>query len=161
MTSLVPDQEPDAVDFGDVPGPVNALLQQGVVAYRRSHEEAERLFRAALAAAPGVLPVYFCLYKIHAYHGDLEAARAAAEAGLAEATRQARLPEDVDEWTAGDADDGPARFALYTLKALAFIHLKRGARSEAERELSRLQRLDAQGRVGWPVVRDLMLASGS
>lgn len=58
--------EPDAINFGDLPEPINRLLQQGVAAYRRDRSAAGRLFREALAAAPEELPTYFCLYKIHA-----------------------------------------------------------------------------------------------
>jgi len=151
------DRDTDAIDFGDIPGAVNELLQRGVVAYRSSPALAEHYFRQALSSAPDVLPVYFCLYKIHAYQGDLTGALMAATAGLAEATRQAQLDSDVHAWSAPiDASEGPLRFALYTLKALAFIHLKRGARGEASRLLEQLRRLDPGGHVGWPVVADLM-----
>ncbi|HEY0462842.1 MAG TPA: hypothetical protein VGC79_01480, partial [Polyangiaceae bacterium] len=118
---------------------------------------AEQYFQQALASAPDVLPVYFCLYKILAYQGDLTGALMAATAGLAEATRQAELGSDIQAWAGPiEASAGPLRFALYTLKALAFIHLKRGAREEASRLLDQLRRLDPQGHVGWPVVAELM-----
>ncbi len=147
----------DAIDFGEIPVATNELLQRGVVAYRSSPALAEQYFQEALASAPDVLPVYFCLYKILAYQGDLTGALMAATAGLAEATRQAELDSDVQAWAGPiEASDGPLRFALYTLKALAFIHLKRGAHEEASRLLEQLRRLDPQGRVGWPVVADLL-----
>jgi len=151
------DREAEAINFGEIPVSINELLQRGVVAYRSSPALAERYFQEALASAPDVLPVYFCLYKILAYQGDLTGALMAATAGLAEATRQAELDSDVHAWPGPiEASDGPLRFALYTLKALAFIHLKRGAREEASRLIEQLRRLDPQGRVGWPVVADLM-----
>ena len=62
MTDLLSD--PGTINFGDLPDEVNALLQQGVAAYRHDHALADRLFCQALAAAPEQLPVYFCLYKI-------------------------------------------------------------------------------------------------
>ena len=151
------DRDADTINFGEIPLSVNELLQRGVVAYRSSPALAERYFREALSSAPDVLPVYFCLYKIHAYQGDLSGALMAATAGLAEATRQAELGSDIHAWSGPiEASDGPLRFALYTLKALAFIHLKRGARDEASRLLEQLRRLDPEGHVGWPVVADLM-----
>ena len=151
------DRETDAINFGEIPLGVDELLQRGVVAYRSSPALAEQYFREALSSAPDVLPVYFCLYKIHAYQGDLTGALMAATAGLAEATRQAQLESDIYTWPGPiEASEGPLRFALYTLKALAFIHLKRGARNEASRLLDQLRRLDPEGHVGWPVVADLM-----
>lgn len=133
------------------------MLQQGVVAYRRSPLEAEARFRQALDIAPRALPVYFCLYKIHTYQGNLESALVAAVAGLEEAASQAGWPAAFDQWPLSNhEDDGAARFALYTLKALAFIRMKRGELREAGRILKRLALLDPKGRVGWPVVSDLL-----
>lgn len=146
----------DLINFGDLPEAVNALLQQGVAAYRRDRSAAERLFRQALAAAPDQLPAYFCLYKIHTYQGNLDAAPAAAESGLKEAARQAGWSPDWRDWQpSSSVPDGPGRFALYTLKALAFIHLRRNERGKAERMLERLAHLDPAGAVGWPVIAAL------
>jgi hypothetical protein len=147
----------DRIDFGELPGEVDELLQQGVVAYPRSAIEAEARFRQALDLAPRALPVYFCLYKIHTYRGNLDAALAAAAQGLVEAASQAGWALDFLDWQRADvgANDA-ARFALYTLKALAFIRLKRGELPEAREALDRLEVLDPSGRVGWPVVRELL-----
>ena len=98
--------EPDAIDFGDLPEAVNALLQQGVVAYRHDHARADALFRQALQQAPAQLPVYFCLYKIHTYLGNLEEAEAAAENGLREAAEQAGWDAD---WRLGSGRTSPGR----------------------------------------------------
>jgi hypothetical protein len=116
----------NVVDFGDLTPQTNALLQQGVVAYRTDRAHANALFRQALEQAPQELPVYFCLYKIHAYRGDLDEALAMARAGLAEAARQSDLPADWRQWrktdiSARNPTENPMRFALYTLKALAFV----------------------------------------
>jgi hypothetical protein len=51
--------------------------------------------------------------------------------------------------------DGAGRFALYTLKALAFIHLRQDKPEAAHRILDRLRQLDPTGAVGWPVVAAL------
>lgn len=147
--------EPDAINFGDLPEAINRLLQQGVAAYRRDRAHADRLFREALAAAPEELPTYFCLYKIHTYQGNLDEAQAAAESGLKEAARQAGWSPLWQEWRPQTLPDGPGRFALYSLKALAFIHLRQGNRRQAEQILARLQQLDPAGAVGWPVVAAL------
>lgn len=148
--------QPDAINFGDLPDEINALLQQGVAAYRTDRQRADRLFRQALAAAPTELPTYFCLYKIHTYQGNLDEAQAAAESGLKEAARQAGWSLDWREWQPQVVlPDGAGRFALYTLKALAFIHLRQDKPEEARRILDRLRQLDPTGAVGWPVVAAL------
>jgi len=148
--------EPDAINFGDLPDAVNALLQQGVAAYRHDRFRADQLFRQALASAPHELPTYFCLYKIHTYQGNLEEAQAAAESGLREAARQAGWNPDWRQWQPQPAlPEGAGRFALYTLKALAFIHLRQDNRQQAKQILERLRQLDPAGAVGWPVVAAL------
>ena len=151
-----PVPEPDSINFGDLPEATNSLLQQGVAAYRRDFSAADALFREALAAAPDQLATYFCLYKIHTYQGNLDEARAVAEAGLLEGARQAGWPPDWRRWPSpSGAPDGAARFALYTLKALAFISLRRDERPQAEEMLESLRKLDPAGEVGWPVVAEL------
>jgi hypothetical protein len=148
--------EPDSINFGDLPEAINALLQKGVAAYRRDFAAADSLFREALAAAPEELPTYFCLYKIHTYQGNLDEARTVAQAGLKKAARQAGWPEDWRSWSPQPGvPDGAGRFALYTLKALAFIHLRRDEHAEAEKMLDALRVLDPTGEVGWPVVAEL------
>jgi hypothetical protein len=51
--------------------------------------------------------------------------------------------------------EGAGRFALYTLKALAFIHLRQDNPHQASQILERLRQLDPTGAVGWPVVAAL------
>jgi len=154
MSSL--DAAGSTIDFGPVAPVIERLLAAGVVAYRSDRPRAERLFREAQSLAPTELPVYLCLYKIHAYQGNLSAALAAVESGLAEAARQAGWPGEPNRWPAPLTDlAGPGRFALYTLKALAFVRLKRGERILAREVLQTLARLDPAGSVGWPVVAAL------
>lgn len=146
----------DGINFGDLPPEIDTLLQRGVVAHRRDPVEAEQIFRKALDAAPGELATYFCLYKIHTYSGRLDEALDIAGRGLEEAARQAGWDADWRNWRSAPVDpDGPVRFALYTLKALAFIRLKRDERNEAQALLSALARLDPKGVLGWPVVAAL------
>lgn len=154
MINLLPDA--DVINFGEVSDTVNALLQQGVIAYRRDRGQADALFRKALAISPGELPVYFCLYKIHTYQGNLDEAQAAAESGLHEAATQAGWDTDWRRWEPQDLlPEGPGRFALYTLKALAFIHLRQDRPEAAAEKLAALRVLDPSGAVGWPVVAAL------
>ncbi|TBW37584.1 hypothetical protein EYW49_10765 [Siculibacillus lacustris] len=150
----------DAIDFGDLPDAVNDILQAGVALYRLDRAAADVAFRRALAIDPTCLAAYFCLYKIHAYSGDLDAARAAAEAGIVEAARQAGRDPDWTTWSADDLVlDGPVRFALYTAKALAFVALRRGDGEAARRILDRLAALDPDDGVGARVVDDLARAT--
>lgn len=151
MTAMLVDS--DSINFGELPPEIDALLQQGVVSYRRDPVEADRIFRKALAAAPMELAVYFCLYKIYTYRGYLDEAQEIAERGLREAARQAGWDADWQNWRPLRLlPDGAGRFALYTLKALAFIHLRKDNRKQAH---AALRRLDPTGAVGWPVVAAL------
>ncbi len=148
----------DLVGFGGTPAVVNSLLQQGVWLHRHDFAAADQKFREALALDPTTLAGYFCLYKIHGRQGGLDCALAAAEAGLAEASRQAGLPLVWRQWTPRNFDEAqtaPARFALYTLKATAFIHLRRDEADEARRRLDKLEALGACGDVGQGLVADL------
>lgn len=143
----------DAIDFGDVPSAVNEILQRGVELYRTDRVAADRAFREALALDPRALATWFCLYKIHTYSGDLDAALEAAEGGLREAARQANLSPDWRAWRGEEISlEGPGRFALYTLKALAFIHLRRDEPDDAGETLERLAELDPGDVVGGSVV---------
>jgi len=151
----------ETINFGDIPETIDALLQQGVVAYRHDRARAAALFRQALAAAPAELPVYFCLYKIHTYQGNLHEAQEVAETGLKQAAFQAGWAADWHEWQPSSSlPDGAGRFALYTLKALASIHLRQNDRAEALQKLEALRQLDPDGMVGWPVVAALAEGTG-
>ena len=148
--------ERDTINFGDLPEEIDAMLQQGVAAYRHDPQAADELFRRALAAAPTLLPIYFCLYKIHAYQGNLEEAQGFAECALREAAEQAGWDSDWRRWQPQPPPlEGAARFALYTLKALAFILLKRNDAQRSRQLLGALKRLDPPGAIGWPVIAAL------
>ena len=148
--------EQDKINFGDLPGEIDALLQQGVAAYRHDPRRADELFRQALAAAPTLLPIYLCLYKIHAYQGNLDNAQSFAECAVREAADQAGWDPDWRKWRPQPPPlEGAARFALYTLKALALIHLKKNDQRRARQLLRALRRLDPAGAIGWPVVAAL------
>ncbi len=141
----------ELINFGEVLPEVNEILQRGVGLYRRDPGAADKAFREALELAPDQLPTYLCLYKIHTYQGNLDEALAIAKAGLAEAIRQAGLDPDWQVWKAEQISDdvnGPGHFALYTMKALAFIHLRRDESHESRRYLDKLADLGDTERVG-------------
>ena len=153
MLNVLP--EPDVINFGELSPQINDLLQRGVVAYRTNREEADKLFKQALALTPTELAPYYCLYKIHTYMGSLDFAAEVASAGLREAAKQAGWPVDPGRWAQPATCEGPARFALYTLKALSFIELRRGRKEKASEYLAILARTDPFGHVGWRVVEEL------
>lgn len=146
----------ERINFGALPPEIDDLLQQGVAAYRHDRATADRLFRQALSQKPSELAPYYCLYKIHTYMGSLDVAAEVAAEGLKEAVRQAGWSENPSEWPDGNlACEGPGRFALYTLKALSFIELRRGNRETALEFLNILSKKDPTGSVGWTVVGEL------
>ncbi len=148
----------DLINFGDVPPEVNEILQRGVALYRHDRDGADLAFRQALALAPDCLPTYLCLYKIHTDQGNLDAAVHIAYAGLDEAARQACLSPDWQMWKVEQISDdvnGPGHFALYTLKALAFIHLRRDEAEISRRYLAKLTDLGAMEKVGGTVIAAL------
>ncbi|MBT3069528.1 hypothetical protein KKP04_01410 [Rhodomicrobium sp. Az07] len=146
----------DLVSFGDIPHATNALLQRGVLAYRKDPKAAEALFQEALALDPACLPVYSCLYRIYAYRGLFEDALALANAGLKEAARQAGWSDDFGAWQREAVSSGaPDRFALYSLKALAFIHLRRGETLAAQACLDKLAELSPDRELDFTVVAAL------
>ncbi|VTZ48586.1 conserved hypothetical protein [Methylocella tundrae] len=154
-------QMDNLIDFGDVLPEVNEILQRGVSLYRRDPVGADLAFREALALRPDALPSYLCLYKIHTYQGNLDEALAIAEAGLEEAARQAGLDADWTLWRSGQISsdvNGPGHFALYTLKALAFIHLRRDEKAKSQRYLDKISELGAMELVGGTVIAALAAA---
>lgn len=153
----------DLIDFGEVLPEVNEILQRGVSLYRHDPAGADLAFREALALRPDALPTYLCLYKIHTYQGNLDEALAIAQAGLAEAARQAGLDPDWTTWKPGQisADvNGPGHFGLYTLKALAFIHLRRDEGAKSQRCLEKIAELGAMETVGGTVIAALAAGVG-
>lgn len=126
-------------------------------------EQAAAVLWTAAASAPDGLPVYYLLYKLHASLGELAPAARAAAMGLNAATRAAGLAHAWRDVQPRDADfsaPGPARFWLFTLKALAFIHLRQGDRAEAAEMLAHIRRLDPTDMIGAAVVERLLKASG-
>lgn len=142
-----------------VPEAIRRLLEQAQLADARGREA---LLWTARASAPDCLAVYYLLYKFYATRRDLAAAESAARRGLAEAARQAGLDPDWKRVGPGAVDfsqPGPARFWLFTLKALAFVRLRAGARAEARALLDTLKALDPNDSLGAGVVG--ALADGS
>jgi hypothetical protein len=145
---------------GDVPDAARALLHEAASAPR---EQVATLLWTAQALAPACLPIYYGLYKHHAGLRELELAERAARRGLVEAARQAGLASDWRDVMPGMVPaavdfkgNGPARFWLFTLKALAFIALRGERPDEARELLTRITSLDPQARLGDEVTAGLL-----
>ena len=145
---------------GEVPPAVSRLLDQIHGAPAR---ETEALLWTAQATAPDCLAVYYLLYKFHAGRREFELAERAACSGLAVAARQAGLAEDWRDVPAGSVDfsrPGPARFWLFTLKALAFIKLRQGEVALANALIGKIEALHPNGGLGDDVVAALLAGLG-
>jgi tetratricopeptide (TPR) repeat protein len=144
----------------DLPAEVNRLMQAGVAASGSDAEMAVEHFRQALAVAPQCLEAYFALYKYFFHLVRFAEAEQVALAGLAEAARQADIPHDWRKLAAtvpiGHLYASKATlFYLYTLKALAFIKLRRGLKEEAQAVLTVVRQFDPEDRSGASVIASL------
>ncbi|NSL54902.1 hypothetical protein [Uliginosibacterium aquaticum] len=146
---------------GEVPPQVRRLLDEARNAPPR---QMESLLWTAQICSPECLPVYYLLYKFHARLRQYPQAEQAALKGIATAGAQAGLAKDWREVVVSDADfaaTGPARFWLFSLKALAFIYL-RSSRHEASRELiAKLAELDPGHGLGGEVIAALLEGSNT
>lgn len=148
--------EADELFGGEVSPAVRHLIEQ---VRQVPRQQGAVLLRTAALSAPGDLPVYYLLYKLHASLGELAPALEAATQGLAVAAQAAGLPTDWTLVQPGDADfgqPGPARFWLFTLKAIAFIRLRQGQPDITRGLLHQIQRLDPQDLVGASVIDALL-----
>ncbi|WP_428422180.1 hypothetical protein [Methylibium sp.] len=152
---------------GALPESARDLLHQAAQAPRG---EVGALLWTAQALAPQGLGIYYALYKHHAGRREFEQAERAARRGLLESAQQAGLAEDWRRVTPGSVPagvdfsrTGPARFWLFTLKALAFIALRSERPAEARELLTRIAALDGQARIGDDVIATLLasVADGS
>jgi len=158
--NLFTGQSADAFFGGDVPPTVHALMHQ---AAGSAPDERTTLLWTAQALAPQCLAVYYALYKHHAGLRQFELAERAAWRGLLESANQADIPGD---WRAvptplpeSTSHGQPGRFWLFTLKALAFIHLRTGRLAEARELLLHLETCDPQAHIGGDVIRSLLDAA--
>ena len=147
----------------DIPPPVNALLQEAVIATRRDKKKAEQLFTRAYQLDPHCLQTYFALYKFFFHQTRLMEAEYFVLAGLEEAARQGGFPVDYQrlyrEKSRWDLyANETSLFYLYTLKALAFIKLRQSHVTLAETILAILKELDPEDRSGASVIMQLVEA---
>ncbi|NYZ13224.1 hypothetical protein HL658_11730 [Azospirillum sp. RWY-5-1] len=140
--------------FGDVPEHVDERLQAAVQA-RGNAAECEALLWEAHRLAPRVLPVFYALYKFYFNRKRLDEAERVALVALDVAAQQIGIPADWRQLTAASADwtaEGPQRFFLFTMKALAFITLRRDRLPDALAILAKLAEIDPGDQVGHGVI---------
>ena len=143
--------------FGDVPEQIDELLQEAVKA-RDVPEVCESLLWEAHRKGPRVLPVFYALYKFYFNRKKLGEAERVARIGLDAAALQGGFSADWSQLTAGSADwtaAGPARFFLFTMKALAFIELRRHNRDKALAILAKMAEIDPADQVGYGTIAAL------
>jgi hypothetical protein len=150
----------DAFFGGEVSPAVHGLLHQAAEVHG---EQRAALLWTAQAMSPQTLVVYYTLYKHHAGRREFALAERAATRGLAEAATQAGLAADWRSVAPGHGvdfqRDGPARFWLFTLKALAFISLRSGQADTARALLAQIDRLDSGARIGSDVIAALLAST--
>jgi len=144
---------------GTASADVTTLLDQAMQSYADT-ERAETLLWQAQRLDMNALPVYFSLYKFYFYKRDLEKAEVAARMALQAAANADRFPPDWHLLQRDSADwadhAAPAHFYLFSLKALAFIRLRRGDACEAAAILDKMAELDPGDTVGATVIRTMM-----
>lgn len=155
MESLV---APRVLFGGEAPAEIALLLEQAMQSYA-DDPQAEGLLWQAHRQAPEALPVYFSLYKYYFYKGNLEQAELAARMALLAAAGQGGFDADwrnLQPHSGGWGDyAAPAHFYLFSLKALAFIRLRRGDAAESSAILAKLAELDPGDSVGASVIRSI------
>jgi hypothetical protein len=143
---------------GAAPTAIAALLEQAMQSYAET-ENAERLLWQAHREAPDALPVYFSLYKFYFYKGNLEQAELAARMALIAAARLGQFNADWRDLRPDSADwadyEAPSHFYLFSLKALAFIRLRRADTEGSSAILAKLEELDPVDSVGASVIRSV------
>ncbi|GAO36771.1 hypothetical protein SCT_2186 [Sulfuricella sp. T08] len=137
---------------------VDRYLQEAAAAYHDT-PLAEQLLWRALAIDPACLKTYFSLYKFYFYKHRLDDAEHVTLTALETAARQGGFSPDWTVLTPASVDwsciDAPQHFYLFSLKALAFIRLRRGKTEQSIALLAKLQELDPRDSVGSSVIRDL------
>jgi len=160
LNNLVPMSK--SVHFGfDLSDDVEAHLQAAAASVSNDQDSLAALNRA-YKSAPDQLEVLVALYKFHFYRGDTNKAQEIVQQTLVKAAFKGGFEYDWTKLSDNSADwsdhRGPARTYLYSLKAMAFINLRRYCTDEAREILDKLQQLDPDDQVGAQVIRELLSA---
>jgi hypothetical protein len=152
----------DAVLGRGLPAAVaEALHEAGAL---RAHDAAGAMaaLMRARALAPEHPAVLVALYRHHFYGHRLHAAHDVARQALLAGARALGLPvhwrEVPPRALADAATDAAVRFYLFALKGYAYLSLRLGDRTDAERALAQLQALDPADAVGAAVLAAVLQA---
>lgn len=150
----------DEVQFGfDLSPEVNEQLQRAASAVT-SREESLKALSHARTLAPDQLEVLIALYKFYFYQGETDKAEDVVNQTLIKSSRAGGFYHDWRVLSEHSADwhdpRGPGRVFLYTLKALAFIRLRKNDLDSAEEILDVLNRVDPTDKVGAEVIRAIL-----
>lgn len=141
---------------GEVSPAVAGLLREAAASYGME-TRAEAILWSAQAIEPQCLPVYFSLYKFYFYKHRLEDAERVARMALDMAAGLGGFNADWKQLGPDSAPwsdtRSPAHFYAFSLKALAFIRLRRGDHDECQALLEKLDAIDPRDSVGWSVIR--------
>lgn len=135
-----------------------ALLQQAMADYRLDPVRGDFLLQFACTQATDPLPLYRVIVKFYNRQRRFDQAQEFAARALAEAGRQCGLPEDPEHWRRALLpawDTLSASQALLSLKAMAFVALRREDTATAARYLAILTTLDLEDGSGASVVSAL------
>ncbi len=120
---------------------------------------AEGLLLRTRELLPEALELPMALYKMYAYTNRFSESLTLIHEVLNRAATQGGFNPDWRQLAPGnapwDAERGPCRIYLYSLKALGFVLLRNGEAQQAGEVLEKLQQLDPQDRVGGSVVREM------
>ncbi len=145
--------ESEAASLAD--SPADALLSQAMAGYRADPVKGDFLLNYACTQAADPLPLYRVVTKFYNRQRRFEQAQDFARKALAEAGRQCGLPDDPETWRRDHLpawDTALASHALLSLKAMAFIALRREDQALAARYLAVLTALDIEDGSGASVV---------
>jgi hypothetical protein len=146
---------------GDVPADIRAQIE--AARYLPRVQMGERLW-AIQERSPTCLPIYYLLYKHHATWRELHEAERAAVLGLRAAGELSGLPGDAEHAlratlpTVDFERTEPARFWLFTLKALAYIRLRSGRVEQARQLVDCIDRCDPGHSLGIDTISSLVAA---
>ncbi|MEJ2453246.1 MAG: hypothetical protein P8103_03700 [Candidatus Thiodiazotropha sp.] len=147
------------VQFGfGIDATVDAHLQRAAQLVGNRDDSLAAL-KDAYRTAPDQVETLIAMFKLLFYQGRTAEAESLVEEALTKASRQGGFAADWRclDHTTTDWDDlrGAGRLYLYTLKALAFIRLRRDELEQARAILQAMRRIDQEDRVGADVLRDL------
>lgn len=151
--------------YFDEPMPQQAseLIAQASLAYGSGKEEA--LLLKANFIAPNNLSTLVALYRCYYYQHRLEDAQRVAQRALSIAASRVGFPDDWRQLNESELAHavyqsmGLVRFYMTTLKADAYLYLRRGEIAEGRARLEKVAELDSSDHFGARALLDMLSES--